>query len=81
MGSTDVPQKYEAIYARAMSGKSKSAGVKCMCLSCMGWVRAEVSVCTDHECPLFPYRPYRSSAQIAAAKRSLAETKPPTEQI
>jgi hypothetical protein len=79
--SRDVSQKYEGLYAKAMSGKSKSAGVKCTCLDCMGWVRAEVSVCTDHDCPLYPYRPYRSSAQIAAARRALADSKTPTEQI
>jgi hypothetical protein len=56
----DIPELYRGIYDKAMAGKSKSAGVKSFCLECMGWARNEIKSCTSPQCPLFPYRPYKS---------------------
>jgi len=53
----DIPQKYQQLYDRAMSGKSRKAAVRCACLDCCGWVSEEVNLCTDTGCPLWPYRP------------------------
>lgn len=75
----DVPEKYRGIYEKAMKGKSRGAGVKAACLECCGYVRAEVGLCTDRECPLYPYRPYRSSAQLAKARAAVAAGSEATE--
>jgi hypothetical protein len=56
----DVPELYRGIYDKAMSGKSRAAGTKAFCLECMGWARNEIKACTSPQCPLFPYRPYKS---------------------
>lgn len=54
-----IPQKYQGIYNRVMSGKSRKAAMKSFCLECVGWFRNEVAHCTDTGCPLYPYRPYK----------------------
>ena len=54
-----IPRKYQGIYDRAMSGKSRKAAIRAFCLECCGWERNEVALCTDPGCPLFPYRPYK----------------------
>jgi hypothetical protein len=53
----DIPAKYEKLYNRAMSGKSRKAAIRAFCLECVGWSEYEVSVCTYPDCPLYPYRP------------------------
>ena len=57
-----VPVLYRSVYERAFSGKSKAAGIKAMCLSCAGNVRAEITNCSTFACPLHGYRPYRPGA-------------------
>jgi hypothetical protein len=57
MNRSDVPKHLRDLYDRAMSGRSKSAGVKVHCLMCMGWDRKAVKECTAPGCPLYPYRP------------------------
>ena len=64
----DVPQLYVKTYERAMTGRSRGSGVKAFCQECVGYVRKEVTLCTDTDCPLYPYRPYRSSAAMKKAK-------------
>ena len=31
-------------------------GIRCQCLECVGWSAFEVKECTDHHCPLYPFR-------------------------
>ena len=59
MAERDIPKYYQGIYRRAMSGKSRKAAVHAFCLECVGWERNEIALCTDRECPLYPYRPYK----------------------
>jgi len=56
----DIPAKYQVLYEKAMSGKSKSAGIKAFCLECCNWEYGEVADCSDTGCPLFSYRPYKA---------------------
>ena len=53
-------EAYRRLYDRAISGKSRVAGVKSKCLDCMCWQSAEVRNCAVVTCPLHPYRPYQS---------------------
>jgi len=59
MNERNIPKIYQKIYRKAMSGKSKSAGIKAFCQECVGYVRNEIALCSDTECPLYPYRPYK----------------------
>ena len=52
-----IPVKYQGTYAKAMTGKSRAAGVKAKCQDCMNWNAAEVRRCDITTCPLYPYRP------------------------
>jgi len=63
----DIPRKYQRIYDRAMSGKSRKAAMRAFCLECVGWECNEVALCTDKNCPLYSYRSYKriSSKSIA----------------
>ena len=55
----DAPLYYQPLLRRAFSGKSKAAGIKAFCTTCVGFVRADVRDCTALGCPLWPYRPYQ----------------------
>ena len=57
-----LPPTMQATYLRAMSGKSRPAGVKAHCLMCVAWVRSEVRDCSSKICPLLPYRPFQEKA-------------------
>lgn len=52
----DVPEKYQKLYNKAMSGRSQAAAIKMFCVTCMGFDPTEVPLCTDTSCPLYPYR-------------------------
>ena len=52
-----IPSKYQALYERAMKGRSQHAAIGVFCLECCGWEIKEVLLCTDSGCPLYPYRP------------------------
>lgn len=52
----DVPGHYEAMYRRAMTGKSRQAAIRIYCLMCVGWVPSEVHRCTAPGCPLYTFR-------------------------
>lgn len=52
----EIPKLYRGIYDRAVSGKSRKAGMRAFCLECVGWQRTEIDLCTDLACPLWPYR-------------------------
>ena len=51
-----VPAKYNKLYEKACTGKSRKAAVRSQCLECMGYKDNEVTACTDGGCPLFNYR-------------------------
>lgn len=55
----DAPSVYRPLMRRAFSGKSKAAGIKSFCITCVGFVRADVRNCTAFGCPLWAYRPYQ----------------------
>ncbi len=52
----DIPKKFQALYRRAMTGKSRRAAVRSFCLECVGYQQAEVDRCPATACPLHPYR-------------------------
>ena len=52
-----MPAPCRLTYVKAMRGNSHAAAIKAFCQMCMGWHKAEVPLCTDPACPLFPYRP------------------------
>lgn len=54
--SNEYPKKYRAIYRRAMTGRSRTAAIRAMCLQCGGYSEKEVTLCTSPNCPLFSYR-------------------------
>lgn len=54
-----IPPRYKGIYDKAMRGRSPKSAMQAFCLECVGWVKDEVTKCTDPECPLYPYRPYQ----------------------
>jgi len=56
-----IPESQQGIYRRAIERKSMAAAVKAFCYECMGYLREEVKVCTDRACPLWMYRPGRST--------------------
>lgn len=55
----EIPKVYQGVYERAMSGNSRKAAMRAFCLKCVGWERNEVALCTDTQCPLYPYRPFK----------------------
>ena len=59
----DVPVKFQRIYRRAMTGKSRKAAMHAFCAECCGYQIKEVYLCTDLGCPLYPYRPQSRVSQ------------------
>lgn len=62
----DVPIKYRKLYGRTQTGKaSPRQAIKMQCVECTGYVRKEVTMCTDTQCPLYKYRPgFRDSTTL-----------------
>ena len=58
----DIPEIYQNIYRKAMTGKSLRAAVNARCLDCCCWQRTEVRDCPAENCPLYPYRPYQDKS-------------------
>ncbi len=55
-----IPDLYKGAYKRVIQAKaSPHEAIQAQCLECVGWVRKEVTLCTDLGCPLYPYRPYQ----------------------
>ena len=52
-----MPKSQRKLYQQAMSGESLKAAIYAFCFECCVWVNEEVFSCTDHGCPLYPYRP------------------------
>ena len=64
-----MPESCRRTYNRAVSGKSKASAVRAFCQECVGYVRAEVTACTDVGCPLWPYRPYQKDRNLTRRTR------------
>ncbi len=52
----EIPKKYQAVYRRAMAGKSRKDAIRAHCLMCVAWKESEVEKCTAALCPLFRHR-------------------------
>lgn len=73
---SEMPVTCQGIYKRAINHKSMRAAVNSQCLECVGYVRKEISVCTDLGCPLYSYRPFQkrtSGGNDTPADFSVAE--------
>lgn len=70
-----IPKIHRSNYDRAMKGKSMKAAIKAFCLECVCWQKEEVRLCTSLTCPLYPYRPYRSSNRCSERLSFGAELK------
>ena len=55
----DMPESCRKTYKKAVTHRSMRAAVNSQCLECVGYVRKEISVCTDLGCPLYSYRPFQ----------------------
>ena len=56
-----MPNLYKKTYKRVIQAKaSPHEAIQAFCIECVGYVRGEVTLCTDKACPLYPYRPYQS---------------------
>ena len=51
-----LPQRFRVVYRAGITGKSRKAAVRSMCLECVGFDTAEVARCTDYRCPLWAFR-------------------------
>lgn len=56
-----VPDSLKPTFIRAFQG-SKAAAIKSFCLSCVGFVKKDITRCTAAGCPLYPHRPYKGGA-------------------
>ena len=56
----EMPESCRRAFLKAVSGRSRTAGVKAYCLEGGGWNRGEVRQCTAKVCPLYAYRPFRN---------------------
>ena len=54
-----IPKPYQAVYCKAMEGRSLRAAINAKCQDCTGWQRKEIEDCLVSTCPLYPYRPYQ----------------------
>ena len=53
---------YRGVIQKAYNAKaSPRSAIKAMCLSCVGYLRLEVTNCTAFGCPLHGYRPYQQN--------------------
>ena len=56
-----VPDSLKPTFIRAFQG-SKAAAIKSFCLSCVGFVKKDITRCTAAGCPLYSHRPYKGGA-------------------
>ncbi len=54
-----MPSTCRGAYKKAVNHKSMRAAVNSQCLECIGYIRKEISVCSDLGCPLYSYRPFQ----------------------
>ncbi len=62
----EIPKKYQAIYRRAMTGKSRKDSIRAHCLMCCGWQEVEVEKCTAMLCPLYLHRMGRTTGGVTS---------------
>lgn len=61
-----APEASKNTVTRAFSGSaSPRQAIKAMCLSCVGFIRADIKNCTARACPLYAYRPYQADDEKA----------------
>lgn len=75
MRQLEVPKKYQRLYEKAATGRSRKAAIRVHCLMCVGWLEQEVANCTSPDCPLFHYRlatPTSDGRQACALEPELA---------
>ncbi len=56
----EIPRSMRGRYRRAMSGRSRVAGIAAMCQLCFGYepgTANSIRTCKSKSCPLWPYRP------------------------
>jgi len=58
-----IPKLYQALYDRAIAGRSRKAAMHSFCVECCGYEIREVYFCTDQACPLYAYRPRSRTSQ------------------
>tara|TARA_Y100000310_G_scaffold308553_1_gene351769 strand:+ start:3735 stop:4328 length:594 start_codon:yes stop_codon:yes gene_type:complete len=56
-----VPERFQPVVDKMRNG-SRTAAVKLKCLDCCAYQVAEVKFCTCVACPLWAFRPYKSTA-------------------
>ena len=56
---SQMPATCRGAYKKAVKHKSMRSAVNSQCLECVGYMRKEISVCTDLGCPLYSYRPFQ----------------------
>mgnify|MGYP006908300629 FL=1 len=56
MRELDVPKKYQRLYEKARTGKSRKAALRMTCLQCVGWQEHEFRLCPSTHCQNYPYR-------------------------
>lgn len=60
---SEATPMYEKVVQRAREGTaSPRQAIKAFCLTCVGFVRADITGCTATHCPLYAYRPYQKGA-------------------
>lgn len=69
---SQIPPLYQAVYRKAIAGKSLRAAVNAKCQDCCNWQRKEIENCLITTCPLHPYRPYQK-AQNPSPRGTLAK--------
>jgi len=60
----DVPRHLRALFTAAWAGRSRKLAIKAQCVECMGFQRSQVKGCTSFACPLYPYRPSQTEAEV-----------------
>ncbi len=76
MRNLEVPTKYQRMFEKAATGRSRNAAIRAHCLMCMGSQEGEIEMCTSPECPLFHYRlplPTSNGGQACAIEPELVE--------
>ena len=66
----EIPSQYQALYKRAITGKSRKDSVRAHCLMCCGWQENEVARCTATRCPLYLHRMGRRSSPAVGSSAS-----------
>ena len=70
-----VPESWRKLYDKCLRVKtSPRSAIKMQCGECVGYDRTEITACTDSGCPLFGYRPFRTSKTASVKQISGVES-------